>query len=371
VSVNKTVSTYLDLIRIWAAACVFLTHAAKPVFGGAYLNPLFEFSGPAGVVIFFVLSGFVIAWVADTKETDAASFIINRFARLWSVVIPAIILTVALDAVGSRINPTIYQDIPHDQIWYRSSAAILFLNQIWFASVKPMSDGPMWSLCYEFWYYIFFAACQFADGAKRIFLAGAALIIMGPKIAALLPIWLLGVWLYHNHDRFKLPRPVAVVMLVTPVLAWPTLYLSLDAFSFVMSLHSGWRLGPSAGLLYWYPFSLVIAGNIIAAISLKQHLARMLESVSRPIKWAASFTLSFYLYHFPLFLFIAALVKPRSNDDPTRNIGIIAVSVVAIICLGLATEHKKAVWRNVLRNTFYLLGRQTVEHLAIVFRRPA
>ena len=64
--------------------------------------------GNDAVMVFFVLSGFVIAYVANSKEKTIESYFISRFARLYSVVLPALILTIIFDYFGSRIAYELY-----------------------------------------------------------------------------------------------------------------------------------------------------------------------------------------------------------------------------------------------------------------------
>ena len=59
---------------------------------------------------FFVLSGFVIAYAAETRDPDARAFALSRLARLLSVTLPALALTAALDRVGADIFPALYAD---------------------------------------------------------------------------------------------------------------------------------------------------------------------------------------------------------------------------------------------------------------------
>jgi peptidoglycan/LPS O-acetylase OafA/YrhL len=59
---------------------------------GGILWP-FTYMGSEAVMAFFVLSGFVIAYVADQRETTLQAFAAARLARLYSVIIPAMLLT--------------------------------------------------------------------------------------------------------------------------------------------------------------------------------------------------------------------------------------------------------------------------------------
>jgi peptidoglycan/LPS O-acetylase OafA/YrhL len=87
------------------------------------------------VVVFFVLSGYVIGFVVDAKETTASLFTVSRLARLYSVVLPALILTFICDELGLSINSSFYyqgpRGDPDDFIILRYIASFLFLNSIW------------------------------------------------------------------------------------------------------------------------------------------------------------------------------------------------------------------------------------------------
>ena len=64
--------------------------------------------GNDAVMVFFVLSGFVIAYVADKKERTPRDYFVSRFARLYSVVVPALLLTAIADFLGSHIDYNVY-----------------------------------------------------------------------------------------------------------------------------------------------------------------------------------------------------------------------------------------------------------------------
>jgi peptidoglycan/LPS O-acetylase OafA/YrhL len=106
--VNKTVSLYLNAARFTAAMMVFLSHLSKPRITHGFLGFVPDFSSEA-VDAFFVISGFVIAYVTFQTEHDATSYSIRRAARIYSVALPAIALTLALDAIGMTFgNPAPY-----------------------------------------------------------------------------------------------------------------------------------------------------------------------------------------------------------------------------------------------------------------------
>ena len=205
---RATTSVYLDLLRFTAAAVVFFGHAyPQRLTGGVPGLWRFGSLGNDAVMVFFVLSGFVIAYVVDRKERTFAGYAISRLARLWSVVVPALLLTVAADAAGSWLAPALYAPnwFVTDQPLWRIAANLLFVNELWFTSVRPFSNVPFWSLGYEFWYYAIFAAACFLSSWQRVLALAAIAAVVGPKILLLLPVWLLGVGAY----RWTKARPLS------------------------------------------------------------------------------------------------------------------------------------------------------------------
>src|ERR1700730_8312582 len=197
---NRSTSIYLDLVRFLAATTVLIGHANFDELTGGlpYLSGLNMATANDAVIVFFVLSGLVIAYVADTKENTLREFFLSRLARLWSVVVPALLLTVILDYAGSRIAPSLYDPEWTDNPVLRLAANLFFVNELWFSSIRPFSNAPFWSIGYEFWYYVVFAAAFFVRRPASFGWLGLVALVIGPRILVLLPIWLLGVWVYYR-----------------------------------------------------------------------------------------------------------------------------------------------------------------------------
>src|SRR5215471_11975241 len=92
---KRDLSAFLDLERTLAALIVFLGHLSDQRYGGEMLAG-FGAQAHTAVVAFFVLSGFVIAWAAQ-RDGSALEYILNRAARIYSVVLPALGLTLIID----------------------------------------------------------------------------------------------------------------------------------------------------------------------------------------------------------------------------------------------------------------------------------
>lgn len=106
---SPALSCYLDGMRLLAAMLVYLSHANASWLTGN-LPVLWRISnlGNEAVMMFFVLSGFVIAFVTDKKEHTAREYLLSRFARLYSVAIPAIVLAFVSDSIGQSLSPSTY-----------------------------------------------------------------------------------------------------------------------------------------------------------------------------------------------------------------------------------------------------------------------
>src|SRR5438105_10787083 len=145
---TNALSLYLDMLRFGAAFTVFVSHYADGRFSGGLFWQMQPY-GHTAVLVFFVLSGFVIAWVSETRERTLEEYGLSRVARLYSVIIPAFVLTAALDSIGKAIDPRLYgpewgHNVAHPVTDYALSA--VFLGESWTIRVLPGSDVPYWSL---------------------------------------------------------------------------------------------------------------------------------------------------------------------------------------------------------------------------------
>ncbi|MCO6415680.1 hypothetical protein JYK14_05740 [Siccirubricoccus sp. KC 17139] len=323
-------SAYFDLVRFGAAAVVFLDHLCPVLFG----TPTSLFPGHDAVIVFFVLSGYVVAMVVDRRETSPTAFATARLARLWSVMVPALLLGLALD-VGMKGELELAAVVA-------SLLNLAFLAQLWLLDIAPPHNPPMWSLSYEAWYYLVLGLWQFGRG-HRWWLAAGAVCLAGPKIVVLLPVWTLGVLLYRWRPRLE-PR-LAAALLALSVLLYVGAYvidLPNQARTFLSAVTSGrsWRLGASTAFLADYLLGLVIALNFIAVDNLPR-LGRLLAAMRPFCAGLASCTLSLYLFHKPLL----TLLHEGLGIGPVATF----LAIIALIpLLALATEHQRHLWRNAL-----------------------
>lgn len=300
------VSLHLDIIRFAAGMTVFLGHASGRLLGGGLFWQLSAYMQTA-VMVFFVLSGFVIAYVTDERERDLVVYTQHRVARIYSVVIPALILTAACDAIGLTINPDLYYKgpwgYPEGSQVLRYVLSFFMLNQTWLApDMGPGINGPFWSLCYEAFYYTFIAIILFKSGKARLLLFTAFALLAGPTILLMFPIWLMGFALYRFRSRVSMP-PLLGLTCATVGLA--CLVVSPVHRAMLPDVSFGPMLRGS--LLSDYLDGLAFCLHLGGVMSCERWLKARLLPASPVIRWAGSLTFALYLFHRPLIQLFAAL----------------------------------------------------------------
>lgn len=150
----------LDLLRLAAALAVVLYHY---LFGGAIAGSLdveypaaapYAIYGYLGVNLFFLISGFVIAWSAEGRTWQ--EFAVARFARLYPGFLVCMTATFVFLVVAKD------QRFPTDVATYIANVSM-------FARLfgRPSMDGAYWSIMLEILFYGWVAVLIFAGAFQR------------------------------------------------------------------------------------------------------------------------------------------------------------------------------------------------------------
>ncbi len=212
----------LDLMRGLAALAVCAGHARAFVLvdwvdvrDHGVLDALIYFAtglGHQAVVVFFVLSGYFVGGGVEAAWRHGrwswTSYAVNRLTRLLMVLLPALLLTLLLDTVGAGLAGgydgtyhALLASGPAPNAPARHDAAAFFGNLAFLQTiVVPVygSNGPLWSLANEFWYYVVFPLAWVAvagRGAARLACAAVVLALLGVLPAHIVwpgCIWLMG-----------------------------------------------------------------------------------------------------------------------------------------------------------------------------------
>jgi len=344
------VNSALNVLRAAAAAMVCVVHVR-----GYLLVPLAEADvgvlgeaayvltslGNGAVMVFFVLSGYFVGGSVLRQGRDGTfrwrDYLLVRGIRLWIVLLPALILTLALDRMGMFLYP----DSPAydlDSRAVHNGSLMTFTGNIFFLQswvVEPYgSNGALWSLAYEWAYYLLFPLIVIAIGRKDatwlgraaggVAAAGVAF-IAGPTAIVLFVAWLLGALVAWKRDMFS--RAVSrVAPLHLNALRLIVAALTLGAMV-LDRLQDG---GPNRA----------VAGTMICAFFAAILVVLFVDDVQprfRPLRAVVGFvdrtlaesSYSLYAFHMPVLLLFATALTPTGPTNRFAPDGVGWLLVVA------------------------------------------
>lgn len=339
---DRHFSLYLDGLRFCAAVLVVLAHYGQQRFFNPGSGHMYDF-GREAVIVFFVLSGLVIAHTTATRRASLKDYIAARAARMYVTVIPVLALsyTVALacmllpgpdfSAAYQLFKPYIYVPLH-----------LLFMGELWNLAETPPFLAQYWSLCYEVWYYVLFGVVFYLRGARRLALAAIVLLVMGPKLWLLLPVWLAGVWCYHHQDSLKVPASLArlgCVATVAVLVAWKwfALDVALRGAGIALWPFEQLRLGSADRYLADYAVCAVVCLHFLCA---RRANFAALERWTSPIRTVAGYSFTLYLVHG----LVLGLWPRVVEHDPASALDITMLTiciVLATVAIGNFTEQRK------------------------------
>ncbi len=336
---NPAISAYLDALRVIAAGTVLFGHA----LGWRTLPH-------DAVILFFVLSGYLISYTAAERDQTGSQYAINRIARIATVAVPAIILGILVDIYVRPLWPHGWPDFtPLDQMAKTVAICMTMTSYVWDNSYPCFSNAPYWSLTYEVWYYALFGVVFYPKSRKtRLLAGGVALILMGPKIAALLPCWLAGVATFHIQRSWRPSRSFGLLLAGTTLAIFVLMQIfplyEFTAMQIVgsLSIATGYQFYSSNAFpLDWLTAGLFATNmlGMIGVLSATSHLPG--TSVARIFAGA---TFSIYLFSAPLTKLVSALLPAWAYQLPGRHGLPAAISLVVLglaMTLSLITERQK------------------------------
>ncbi|HEX2210120.1 MAG TPA: acyltransferase [Longimicrobium sp.] len=339
------ISELLDLTRAVAAGLVVLVHARLHTIGeisavqaesgplAATLVMAVSSWGTMAVIVFFVLSGYLIGGqVLNTPDPGRrfwSRYGINRFSRLTMVTVPAVLFSVAAAYASKGLWGVSYTAKtegclpgPRDVI-----ANLLYLQNV---VVRPIcSDGPIWSIANEAFYYalfpMLFIALRGGTTRTRIAaLAGAALLVaygLHERFAyngmlAYFGAWMLGAAAAYP---FRTGRRGPALAIAVVVLA------SLSAVS-----------GATPTIWMGYTFAAVTAAGLLLARIRGAPAWSTRPRLRRVAHGLAAFSFSLYLFHMPVMNFArGAFGMPRAQGE-------VSVATVSLYAAFVALSYAAA-----------------------------
>lgn len=327
-SKNDT-SVTLDLMRAVAAQLVCIGHGIAffmPPWRPTQL-PLMQ---NVGVLIFFVLSGVLISFTLIERSKKPsygfATFLLERFARIYSGLVPALLFIAVLDGI------VIYGfNQPAVAPFYSVKLFVANLLMLETYSSAFGSASPLWTLAIEWHIYMFVAAAFFAwtqSSQRRLMIAIAALFCWIPLHylwgayqsdgigMGLFSLWLAGAGVMFALTALRLPY-------------WASLLLALLAaicFFLVTKARQEYNFLTYATLVIFL-FAVLAASQSLRLITS--------ESIVRLIKFFADYSFTLYLVHYSI-MFAVFMIRPER--DFTILAIMVAVANIAAIVIAIPFE---------------------------------
>ena len=339
--------------------------AIAPPTNNVFVKAIYYLTGfgHQSVMIFFVLSGlFITSSILRNyrRGWSLRDYAIDRGVRLYVVLIPGLLLGGLWDLIGinyfnsSGLYSSALANFGAEAAVQRFNLTSFIGNALFlqtrFASVFG-SNGPLWSLFNEFWYYVLFPALLGAVLAMRrrsvsalvyAAAAGVAAWVLGGAMVGF-AVWLTGgvVALTSRHFQFSQSN------------RWRAgLYVAFAGGLCAACLAAaragqGW-LG--SDLAVGFSFAILTHGIVQSRIQFSKLALRLAKEF-------AGFSYSLYLLHFPLLLLVRAIWLPNLKWQPDLKHLFFAGCVAALTLLysfavSRVTEQKTSEVRAWVRRLF-------------------
>lgn len=325
--IEKESSMLLDFIRGGSAQMVVIGH----LLGFYHIQQKYNLPiiQNFGVLVFFVLSGFLISQTTFIKgqEYGFKKYLTDRFSRIFYSFIPALILVLLMDLL--IMNYGIYN--PKFNNSPQNFIGNIFMLQgypfIKKLGIETFGSGrPFWTVSVEWWLYIFFGFIYYFYNKRNIkyiylplFLISVPLVFMyiNYRGDGLSIVWLLGFVLavIYNNINFILSKTVFLLLILAGIvgIALRTIYI-----------RNMYDIGIAIFFLIII-FSILYIPNRIKSIINKPRISRF-------CKFLASYSYSLYLIHYTLIELYLSFFRDKK---------LIHFFIIYILC-------------NIISYTFYL-----------------
>ncbi|MEE1945150.1 acyltransferase [Pedobacter sp. KR3-3] len=286
-----------------------------------YFFSLFKF-GHEAVIIFFVLSGFVIHLKQANSNYNFSDFKLLTYLKKRTIrIYPTLLVSFLLCAL---VDGIIFKFISHDVGLFSNYTFSSFLYNLFLIPDAPIwgYNFPVWSLKHEWFFYLvyplllwlasknsFFSLAVIA-GLYFSYLLGFKIPYIGP-VAYTLLVWSLGsllAVLYHNSPKLLKYMPYLLLLCV--------------AYPFVSRADSNYPvLDLCFGLITTGFLSLILLGK-----------APMMSNLLIKTTWIGTFSYSLYLLHSPLLdLYKAMIINLEPSHNLPYHLWYVILAIVTIV----------------------------------------
>lgn len=331
-------SLLLDFIRAASAFVVLLAHVQQILInptwmpfslsGRSDIAPfIYSQIGAIGVMVFFVLSGFLIAYsIANNLENNryekfsTKKYFKSRLRRLYPPLIFSQVLVLLVFGVFHffELNSAVFFTTGKELYLARNEfnfhlvdyvGSFFFLNNIVSGVSSPIINGPLWSVAQEFWFYIIAGLLVASFYRRRMLIA---LVLVSSFVFSQADVFFLygfGVWLLgaaaavlHMNRLHESNATLISVLALVALIVWVVL-LYLNENLFVRARHQ-------------FVFGIAFSFFLLLLLGNKIFLRGVVCSwFVKKVAGQACFSYTLYLIHFPLLLLIWAVTNKYVQGD--------------------------------------------------------
>ncbi len=211
------------------------------------------------------------------------------------------------------------------------------MNEFWLLSSAPRINGALWSVSFEFFFYLIFGVFLFIRGrVKKIIYTILACLFAGPKILVMFPIWIAGYLAFVYDDKFLKFKNYFFFLF----------FLSTTYVSYLFLTPYPYLLGQKP-FYFANQFITDIVSGILFALSI------MLLPDYKPLKISSKFinqfrkiadyTFPIYVLHYPILKLCKVIMRDKLILDNQFYLSLI-LSLLISVALGNFFEKFRHNW---------------------------
>jgi peptidoglycan/LPS O-acetylase OafA/YrhL len=319
----------IQILRALAALSVVYTHCADN-----YETPK---AGDFGVDIFFIISGFIIAYVVSTNTEH---FFMKRFIRIW----PMYFISTVVMAFCVIIFPTLINSTKVSVSGFIKS--IFFVPYMQYEGKHQPILGQGWTLNFEIFFYLVMFICVLVVRNKKFislccigllvfFLAALNFFdvkdfILNYYRTGLIPEFIYGIILYMAYNWFgekyngkKVPAGIKIAGAVC----------SAGAFVFLFySQSNAFMISKNRNIYFGIPAFVVVSSLLITEKGIGENI------VTRLLVKIGNASYAMYLFHYFIVVFIARVIfRNITNGTMIVEVAKTTLTIIITIVVSIVT----------------------------------
>lgn len=353
---NKKHYYWIDLLRFFCALLVVLAHYRGNFFveygllpatqKNIYTQLLFLFTrlGEEPVLVFFVLSGFLVGGKVFERilnnEIDAKSYFIDRSVRILLPLLASVLFVLLIDLITK--TPIPFKDM---------IGSIFSLQGI---ITTTNYNPPLWSLSYEVWFYILLGCVMMScrNTQKKslfpLFIFSICLYVfikLNTIYLLILFMGTLGYFLPRQHIKFLKKK----ILFLIALLLLSFILLQLTSATRSLTLPTYISINREAAMIFLALIATLLVSHLIAAPP-KRKIGIAVDTISSKL---SGFSYTLYLTHYPLMGLLSYWGFQKSTQVNAVSVGkyffAVLISLVVAHLISMISEKQTSQVKSYLK----------------------